>query len=564
MSFKNLSVMIKISSLIVILGVCAIGGTLFAVSMMKDLDVTLEETLQDDAGYLQLARLSRQIVDLERAIFKLAIAATDEAVKTADAEVTRIQQLINVRADDAIALVPRLAPGVNDLRNRIKTAITGACATTLRLAHSTDPESAAKAGELMVSECEPVLGTVADDVAKMIDAGVAEGKKHAAELEASIENKINLLLIGMIGIVLVILALAVFVARVFIAKPIARQIKVMDDLSNARLQVTVPDADRKDEIGRIAQALEVFRQELVKAEEARAEAARQEIRNAERLKAEREAIAGDFESKMGSLANAFASSSKEVSEAARSLAASAEETSRQAQAVSDAAGNASNNVQTVAASTEEMNASVQEIGVQITHAAEIARQASEATDLTHGEIRDLSKAAAQIGEVVELITTIAGQTNLLALNATIEAARAGDMGKGFAVVAQEVKELAAQTAKATEVIGGKVNEIQGATQRTVGSIEKIVTIISDIRQATSAIASAIEEQGAATREIAYNTQSAAQGTQGVNDNISGVGRAAEMTGAASTQMMSLSNSLATQASNLQDEVVRFVNNLRAG
>lgn len=564
MSFKNLSVMIKISSLIIILGLCSIGGTLFAVSMMKDLDHTLEQTFREDAGYLQLARLSRQIVDLQRAIYKLAIAATDETVKTADAEVTRIQQIINVRADDAIALVPRLANGINDIRNRTKAAMTGACAATLKMGHSTDPESAAKAGNLMVTECEPALNQIVADNAKMIDEAVASNKKAAEELDASVSANTNLLLYGMIGIVLVMLALAVFISRAFIVKPIARQIKVMDDLSNARLQVTVPDADRKDEVGRIAQALEIFRQELVKAEEARAEAARQEIRNAERLKAEREAIAGDFESKMGSLANAFASSSREVSEAARSLAASAEETSRQAQAVSDAAGNASDNVQTVAASTEEMNASVQEIGVQITHAAEIARQASEATDLTHGEIRDLSRAAAQIGEVVELITTIAGQTNLLALNATIEAARAGDMGKGFAVVAQEVKELAAQTAKATEVIGGKVNEIQGATQRTVGSIEKIVTIISDIRQATSAIASAIEEQGAATREIAYNTQSAAQGTQGVNDNISGVGRAAEMTGAASTQMMSLSNSLSTQAANLQDEVVRFVNNLRAG
>ncbi|OYX61940.1 MAG: hypothetical protein B7Y95_24925, partial [Rhizobiales bacterium 32-66-11] len=253
-------------------------------------------------------------MDLERAIFKLAIAATDDAVNTADAEVTRIQQLINVRADDAIALVPRLAPGVNELRNRIKTAISGACATTLRLAHSTDPESAAKAGALMVSDCEPVLGAVAGDVAKMIDVGVAEGKKHASELEASVESKINILLFGMFGVVLAMLVLAVLITRVFIVKPIARQIKVMDDLSNANLQVTVPDADRKDEVGRIAQALEVFRQELVKAEEVRAEAARQELRNAERLKAEREAIAGDFESKMGSLANAFASSSREVSE----------------------------------------------------------------------------------------------------------------------------------------------------------------------------------------------------------------------------------------------------------
>lgn len=565
MSYKNLPIMLKISTLVILLGACAIGGGLFSASLMSDMRAELELTLKEDAGFIQLARLSRQVVDLQRATYKLAVSNTDEAIRAADAEIDSINKLIEKRAADAASALPRLEGRIKDIVTQSKAAITGPCAPALKLAReSTDNEGIVKAALMIVSDCEPKLNAVVAANAKLIDDAVAENKKGAEELDALVGREINLILFGTIGVVLAVLAAAILVSRYAIVRPIGRQIAVMGALSNENLSVAVPDADRKDEVGRIAQALELFRIALVKADEQRKEAALQEVRNAERLKAEREAIASDFESKMGALANAFAASSREVSEAARGLSASAEETSRQAQAVSSAAGNASNNVQTVAASTEEMSASVQEIGQQVTHAATVAKQAAEATEMTHSEIRDLSRAAGQISEVVELITTIAGQTNLLALNATIEAARAGEMGKGFAVVASEVKELAAQTAKATEVIASKVNEIQGATQRTVGSIEKIVTIISEIRQSTSAIASAIEEQGSATREIAFNTQSAAQGTQGVNDNIAGVGRAAEMTGVASTQMMSLSNSLATQASDLQDEVQRFVNNLRAG
>ncbi len=180
--------------------------------------------------------------------------------------------------------------------------------------------------------------------------------------------------------------------------------------------------------------------------------------------------------------------------------------------MSSAAEEASSNVQTVAASTEEMTSSIREIGVQVTHAANIAVGASEEVNRTSGEIRDLSDAASKIGEVVNLITDIASQTNLLALNATIEAARAGEAGKGFAVVAQEVKQLAEQTARATQEIARKVEDIQQATGRTVGSIEKIVGTINQIRSATTTIASAVEEQSAATQEIATNTQLAANGT----------------------------------------------------
>ena len=188
---------------------------------------------------------------------------------------------------------------------------------------------------------------------------------------------------------------------------------------------------------------------------------------------------------------------------------------------------------------------------------------AEAAARTEGEIRALSDAATGINEVVGLIQTIAAQTNLLALNATIEAARAGEAGKGFAVVASEVKQLAQQTAKATEDIGHKVGLIQNATERTVESINRIVATIDSVRDISTAIASAVEQQGAATHEIAGNTSRAADSATAVTENIFGVGRAAEMTGAASTQLMGLSGSLSAQASRLETEVGDFVAQLRA-
>ena len=206
---------------------------------------------------------------------------------------------------------------------------------------------------------------------------------------------------------------------------------------------------------------------------------------------------------------------------------------------------------------------MREINGQVVHSSSIASTAADEAASTEANIRSLSEAAEKIGDVVNLIRDIAGQTNLLALNATIEAARAGEAGKGFAVVASEVKQLASQTAKATDDIAAKVGEIQTATADTVESIRRIVGTIGSIREMSSSIASAVEQQGAATREIASNTTRAAQGAGHVTDNISGVGHAAEMTGTAATQLMGLSSNLSSQADSLTQEVETFVRTLRS-
>jgi methyl-accepting chemotaxis protein len=357
------------------------------------------------------------------------------------------------------------------------------------------------------------------------------------------------------------IAVSLQMARL-ISAPLKEIAHKMASVANGNLTTEIPYRDRGDEIGMAAKGLEDFRVKLIDAEILRKQ--QQEFEAAASAQqAERARMAEAFATRMTQISDGFSSSSGEVASASRNLAATAEETARQAQAVSGAAEEASANVQTVAASTEEMTASVREIASQVAKSASVANTAAAEAARTESDVRALSEAATKIGEVVELINNIAGQTNLLALNATIEAARAGEAGKGFAVVASEVKQLADQTAKATGEISSKINEIQQATNRTVGSIERIVNTVSDIQSISTMISAAIEEQGAATGEIASNTQLAARGTEQVSDNINGVGRSAEMTGSASTQLMSLSDALSGQASEPQREVSTFVRQIRA-
>jgi methyl-accepting chemotaxis protein len=401
---------------------------------------------------------------------------------------------------------------------------------------------------------------ILDKIVALNKTGAEKQYDHSVE----VFNSSSTAMTGLVIVSLLIGAAAAAYVIFGVTKPLTNITNTMEAVSQGNLDTTIPYIGRKDEIGDQARTLEIFRQGLAETAKMRLEQAETEKRNAAKLIAERNAIADEFERTMGALAESFVTSSNEVQGAAQNLSATAEETSRQAQTVAEAAEESSSNVQTVASATEEMSASVREIFGKVNQAAQIANQAAQEASATRKDIAELSHSAESIGQVIELINTIAGQTNLLALNATIEAARAGEAGKGFAVVASEVKQLAAQTAKATEEISTKIGEIQQATTRTVNSIGSISNTVEQIREISSMVAAAVEEQGAATQEIATNTSRAAQGSEAVTTNISGVGHAAEMTGAASTQLMSLSNTLSSQADTLQTEVKTFVRNLRAG
>jgi len=566
MSFKNISIVVKIISLLVLLG--AMSGLAAIYSGMKMQSI-------DDAYRHMLAHDTRVLLNLPRANRGMSVATIGilENINAADAAsaakalsrqkdgFTSAQNYIT----EAITLAPDRAAELRPIFDLMIKTYTQTCGETLRLANDpNDKDGKAKAQKEFDANCSPALTATAKVVFDLIERMTADTNKISNDLSAMTVSTVEVNYAIIFGGLAIVMVLSIIVAVAGISGPIKRLAQLMSDISGGNLSLRVVGTERKDEIGIMSRNVEQFRLGLVEAERMREAALQADAQNAEAMKLARNQIADQFQSRMGALADAFAKSAGEVSDAAKNLSVTADETARQAQVVSGAAEEASANVQTVAASTEEMTASIREIASQVSKSSDVANTAASEASRTESDVRALSEAASKIGEVVELINNIAGQTNLLALNATIEAARAGEAGRGFAVVASEVKQLAAQTARATEEIGAKINEIQLATNRTVGSIDKIVGTVAQIQQISTMIATAIEEQGAATGEIASNTQLAARGTEGVTNNINGVGRAAEMTGAASSQLMGLSGSLSGQAGDLQREVGDFVRQLRAG
>jgi methyl-accepting chemotaxis protein len=365
------------------------------------------------------------------------------------------------------------------------------------------------------------------------------------------------------GLVLLLtLAVSIIVAR-RITGPLRQLTTTMNALARGSLDVKLAGLDRHDEVGEMAMAVEVFKSNVVARQALDVEGRDAEARAVVRRKADMIKIADDFEDAVGEIVDTVSSVSSELEASAGTLTKTAEHAQELTTMVAAASDEASTNVQSVASATEELTSSVNEISRQVQESARMANEAVDQARTTNDRIGELSKAAARIGDVVELINNIAGQTNLLALNATIEAARAGDAGRGFAVVASEVKALAEQTAKATGEIGQQISGIQAATQDSVGAIRQISGTIEKLSEISSTIAAAVEEQGAATQEIARNVQQAAQGTQQVSSHITDVQRGASETGSASSQVLSSAQSLSSESNRLRLEVDKFLATVRA-
>jgi methyl-accepting chemotaxis protein len=391
--------------------------------------------------------------------------------------------------------------------------------------------------------------------------GRSEEGRTAAVTEAASVERTSLTA----GIAVGLLLIATCVFSVFtIARPMRALSVSMEELAGGNFAVVLPGLGRKDEVGDVAGAVEKFK--VVSEKKARDEAEakmKQDQIAAQQRKADMVKLADQFEGAVGEIIETVSSASTELEASASTLTATAERSQELTTMVAAASEEASTNVQAVASATEELSSSVNEISRQVQESARMASEAVGQARTTNDRVGELSKAAARIGDVVELINTIAGQTNLLALNATIEAARAGEAGRGFAVVASEVKALAEQTAKATGEIGQQISGIQAATQESVGAIREISGTIEKLSEISSTIAAAVEEQGAATQEISRNVQQAAQGTQQVSANITDVQRGATETGSASLQVLSAAQLLSGDSNRLKLEVAKFLNTVRA-
>jgi len=337
----------------------------------------------------------------------------------------------------------------------------------------------------------------------------------------------------------------------------------MQGIAGGSLETPVAETERGDEIGRMAETLEVLRKAAINARELEGEQAATKQRSEAEKREALITLANRFDASIGQLVAQMASGAGELETTAKSMTGTAESTNERATAVSTAATQANSRVQTVAAAAEELSSSITEISRQVAQSAEVTGRAVESARRTDTIVRALADGAQEIEHVAELISSIAQQTNLLALNATIEAARAGDAGRGFAVVASEVKTLAGQTAQATQEIGERIAQIQNATREAVGAIDGITSTIEEVGAIATTIGSAIEEQGAATAEIARNVTQTAEATRSVTANIGGVSTAANETGNAASQVLSAASNLSKQAEQLATEVNTFLAGVRA-
>ncbi|MEC9368753.1 MAG: nitrate- and nitrite sensing domain-containing protein [Pseudomonadota bacterium] len=367
------------------------------------------------------------------------------------------------------------------------------------------------------------------------------------------------------GIVALLLAAAAVVAYATIrgiTRPVAGMTLAMTELAGGNTEVDIPATDRADEIGKMAKAVLVFKENAIERARLMSESEKEQEARARRQKTVDELISG-FRTNVQNLLQNVAANTDQMEASAKALSATATETSSQVNSVAAASEESARNVDAVAAAAEELSSSIAEISRQISQTTTIVGKASEAAATSDKQIAGLAQAAEKIGDVVELIRAIAEQTNLLALNATIEAARAGEAGKGFAVVASEVKELATQTGKATEEIGSQIAGIQASTGEAVAAIRAIADTMQEVTTSTSAIAAAVEEQGASTQEISRNVQQAAQGTGEVSQNVTGLTQAAGETSQSAEQVLSSAQDVAGRATDLRKTVDEFLTRVAA-
>ncbi|HYH37353.1 MAG TPA: methyl-accepting chemotaxis protein [Azospirillum sp.] len=511
------------------------------------------------------------------------IAAEEEIPSAADAARTGLQNLMQVRLNAAKMLARHDEESAKAVAKfyaqleadlvRLKGAAAGtpvasteeairALAEKFRDALRRSTELAAQLERMIGTDMRKAGDDIAEDAAFIRDSGVQAQQVVERDTDALIASTMTLVLVLSLAGVAFGVAAALLIGR-GISGPIVRITEAMRRLADGDRTVEIPGVGRRDEVGQMAGTLQVFKESLAANDRLRAEQEGAKQRAEEERRTAMLALADDFESHVEGVVDHVSSASGEMKATASSMAAVAEQATRQSTAAAAAAEEASVNVQTVASAAEELAASIAEIGRRVTDSSTTIHHAVEKAERTNEIVGGLRTAAQRIGDVVQLIQEIASQTNLLALNATIEAARAGEMGKGFAVVASEVKQLATQTARATDEIGQQINAVQGATDQAVGAIEDILTTIGDVSRTSTQIAAAVEEQQAATAEIARNVEQAAQGTREVASNIQGVSQAAVEAGRAAEQVLREAGELAKQSLTLRQEVDGFIAKVRA-
>jgi methyl-accepting chemotaxis protein len=561
---NNLKIVVKIGLIVALLGAVMIGETLFAASRMRAMDDANTDIVTRVDKYTTLAaRAGRRAEAYISGAFQLAAETTSEGNTKYLAQTRDNEKSYRTGMAEVLKHLPEEASAINPLLAGFEKAFA-VCDPVIEYAATTGtPEENLKAAARLKAECVPLMEAALGGQTKLVDGLLAHALKISDAMTVEADSSIRVVMISAGAGILFSLLAAMWIGIKGMSQPIARLKAVMEILASNDFSAEVAGRERRDEIGEMARSVEVFKANGLEVERLKGEQQATEKQAAERRKSDMMKLAAGFEAAVGEIVETVSSASTELEASAKTLTLSAQRAQEVTTTVAAASEEASTNVQSVASATEELSSSVNEISRQVQESARMAGEAVNQARITNDRVSELSKAASRIGDVVELINTIAGQTNLLALNATIEAARAGEAGRGFAVVASEVKALAEQTAKATGEIGQQISGIQAATQDSVSAIQAISGTIEKLSEISSTIAAAVEEQGAATQEISRNVQQAAQGTQLVSSNITDVQRGASETGSASSLVLSAAQSLSTDSNRLRLEVGKFLNSVRA-
>ena len=558
---SNINVLPKLLGVIALIGAIVGGCVWYAQSRMTTIDDGYSRFINNEAAAVgEARRLNRLVIELNYWVYRIIAETEAGQMQAADrgfeAAVPQVNALLPVlrahapafvaKIDEQSARIERYLRDVSEVR---RLGIANQNDQAIALVHSAiDPifSSLLADGNALAEDIRLYMEKGSDDLTEQTDA-----------------TRRTLLVVSGLGMLAGLIA-ATFIATIGIARPLDRLVKVLQRMAQGEIDAQIKEAARRDEIGAVGKAVEGIKAMVARkaAEEAEVKRLADAAAAAERKRTMIE-LADGFERAVGGIVGLVSSSATELQATAQQMTATAQETAAQSTTVAAAAEEAATNVNTVAAAAEELGSSVQEIGRQVQGSAHLAQAAVGEADQTAHLVQALSQNAARIGDMVGMISGIAGQTNLLALNATIEAARAGAAGRGFAVVASEVKALAEQTAKATEEIARQIGEVQGVTAQAVTAIGGITGRIREIDGVATSIAAAVEQQGAATQEIVRNVAQASTGAGEVTGNIAGVAQASEETGAAAGQVLSAASELSRQSEHLRAEVARFLATVRA-
>ncbi|WP_186395451.1 methyl-accepting chemotaxis protein [Stappia sp. TSB10GB4] len=557
--FKHASIVQKMLAVVLLMGLTAAGIATVAFLQLNDLTRSFNTVGASEEAAREAMDLRIDIIAISRMTYQLA-QASDKA-QDFRAESAR-------RAEEMLERLPKLA-AVADARQReqleaIRAALESYFArigAMIDTAASAASDEAAIRGALAAALDGQKAVTDTVKVYSSYSAEMMAGQR--AEAASDAQTAARNVVVTALAAILIGAAIAGWIARNSISRPLGRIVGVLTELARGNTEVEIAGADRRDEIGEVARAAGVFRDQAMENAAMTREQEALKARAETEKRAALAELAQEFERSVGQVVESVSAAAAQLESSARLMSGSAEQTSHQSVAVAAASEEASANVQTVAAATEELTASVREIAGQVDQSNQMSSVATTDANAAATKVHSLSDAAQKIGDIVELISGIAAQTNLLALNATIEAARAGEAGRGFAVVAAEVKDLADQTAKATTEIAGQIAAIQTSTTESATAINGIAETIQRLNGISAAVAAAVEEQAAATQEIARNVQEASVGTADVSHAITTVTQAADESSHAAGQVLQASSELSRQAATLRGELARFLSGMRA-